>query len=142
MVGLFSSHANELRKAHGHLARNASQDRSKDVLLRSRRKAPPRFSEARSRAIVAGYMDGKTVYELADEHCCHRTTISAVLKRNGIELRLKPSSEEQIRQMIRLYESGLSLAAVGERVHCNPSTVLNHLRRNGIRTRDSHGRSK
>ncbi len=85
--------------------------------------------------VVADYKAGKTVYELAVEHSCHRTTISAVLKRRGVVLRGATPTAEQVTEMIRLYESGLSLAKVGQRFGVHASTVLAHLRNASIPTR-------
>lgn len=45
------------------------------------------LSKSETKAVIQKYKDGATTYELAKEFTCHRTTISAVLKRNGIKLR-------------------------------------------------------
>lgn len=88
---------------------------------------------------MASYRAGKSVYELAAEHSCHRTTISGILKRSGVTMRRKPARETQIREMVRLYESGLSLAKVGERVGFSDGTVHRYLRERGVRMREVHG---
>jgi hypothetical protein len=112
-VGLSSSHANELRKAHRLLRRVVRHDQDAPT-GNARRKAQPRISDEQAHRIAEGYLAGKTVYELAAEFGCHRVTISAILKRQGIALRLQPAAEEEVERMITLYQSGLSLAAVGE----------------------------
>lgn len=141
MVGLFSSHANELRKAHRSLRRVARHDKVTST-CNARRKAQPRISDEQALRVAEGYAAGKTVYDLATEFSCHRVTISAVLKRQGIALRLQPAAEEEVERMIKLYQSGLSLAVVGERIGVNASTVLRHLRDNGVPTRTAHGQAR
>ena len=42
------------------------------------------LSQAEVQAVIQKYEAGSSTYELADEFGCHRSTISAVLKRNGI----------------------------------------------------------
>lgn len=134
LVDLFSSHANELRKAHRHLRRSSYQERSEST-SRTPRKAQPRISSEGADRIVEGYTAGKTVYELADEFKCHRVTVSALLKRRGISLRRASPTEEQALEMVRLYQSGLSLAKVSERFDVHASTVLAQLRKRGVPTR-------
>lgn len=107
---------------------------------RRKRTTQPRLSDETANQIVRAYAAGKTVYELAAEHGCHRVTISATLKRQGIALRRTSPTAAQVDEMIRLYESALSLAMVGERFGTHASTVLARLRKNDVRTRDAHGR--
>jgi len=141
MVGLFSSHANKLRTAHRHVSDDSN--RGQPQATRSgKRKSQPRLSDQKVSEIVAEYEAGKTVYELATTCNCHRVTISAVLKRQGVPLRCTSPTSEQIDEMVRLYESGLSLAKVGQRFAMNASTVLAQLRKMGVRTRDAQGRDR
>lgn len=133
-VGLFSSHANELRKAHRSL-RDASRHSQDTPAGRVRRKAQRRISDEQAQRITEGYAAGKTVYELAAEFGCHRVTISAVLKRQGVTLRHASPTGQQVDEMVRRYEDGSSLARVGDELGFNASTVLTHLRERGVRTR-------
>jgi len=134
LVGLFSSHANELRKAHRSL-RDASRHSQGAPAGRVRRKAQRRISDEQAQRITEGYAAGKTVYELAAEFGCHRVTISAVLKRQGVTLRHASPTGQQVDEMVRRYEDGSSLARVGDELGFNASTVLTHLRERGVRTR-------
>lgn len=133
-MGLFSSHANELRKVHRRLSVKPANDLPQ---ANGNRKptTQPRLSDEKVGQIVASYEAGKTVYELAVEYAYHRVTISAVLKRQGVALRRASPTPAQIDEMVRLYESGLSLARVGEQFAMNASTVLAQLRKRKIRTR-------
>lgn len=136
-MGLFSLHANELRKAHRSLRRASRHGR--DTPAGSvRRKAQRRISYEQAHRIAEGYTAGKTVYKLAAEYSCHRVTISAVLKRRGVVLRLYPATKVDIERMIALYQSGLSLAAaVCKNLGVNASTILRYLRANGVPTRSA-----
>jgi transposase-like protein len=140
-VGLFSSHANELKKAHRHLTTDPACDHPSTTKGR-KRKVQPRFSAEKALQVVAAYETGKTVYELANEYDCHRVTISAALKRQGVALRCTSPTTEQIDEMVRLYGSGLSLAKVGGQLGFNASTVHAQLRNAGIQTRDIHGQNR
>lgn len=85
LVGLFSSHANELRKARRHLSTEPVRELPQANGGR-KRTTQPRLSDEKVNQIVTAYETGKTVYELAAELRCHRVTISAVLKRQGVAL--------------------------------------------------------
>lgn len=134
LVGLLSSHANGLRKAHRFLGRGARPDRA-ETTTSARPRVQPRVSDAQVHRITEGYAPGKTVYELATEFNCHRVTISAVLKRRGVTLRHASPTPEQVNEMVRLYENGFSLAQVGKRLDFNASTVLTQLRSRQVTTR-------
>ena len=136
MVGLFSSHANELRRAHQHLSAERARELPQ-ATSRRKRTTQPRLSDEKIGQIVSAYETGKTVYELAAEYGCHRVTISAVLKRRGVALRRMPPSDEQVTEMIRLYETGLSLTQVGEHLGFSATTVLHRIRAAGRTTRNS-----
>lgn len=133
-VGLFSSNANELRKAHRHLSTEPVRELPKANGGR-KRTTQPRLSDEKVSQIVTAYETGKTVFELAAEYGCHRVTFSAVLKRRGVILRRTSPTAAQIDEMIRLYESGLSLAKVAERFDVHASTVLAQLRKRRVPTR-------
>ncbi|GAB2523805.1 hypothetical protein GCM10027064_21560 [Microbacterium petrolearium] len=135
-VGLFSSHANELRKAHQHLSTERARELPQ-ATSRRKRTTQPRLSDEKIGQIVSAYETGKTVYELAAEYGCHRVTISAILKRRGVALRRMPPSDEQVTEMIRLYETGLSLTQVGEHLGFSATTVLHRIRAAGRTTRNS-----
>lgn len=72
-MDLFSSHANELRKAHRHLSTEPVRELPQANGGR-KRTTQPRLSDEKVSQIVAAYETGKTVYELAAEYDCHRLT--------------------------------------------------------------------
>lgn len=137
-MGLFSSYANELRKAHRHLSTEPVRELPQANGGR-KRTTQPRLSDEKVSQIVAAYKTGKTVYVLAAEYDCHRVTISAVLRRQGVALRRTSPTPEQIDEMVHLYETGYSLAKVGDRLGFNATTVLSQLKMRGVATRDAHG---
>ena len=90
--------------------------------------------------LIAGYKSGPTVYELAVQFGCHRTTVSETLKRNGIKMRRTSLTEAQIKEAIKLYESGLSLVKVGRQIGANGETIRLRLVEQGVKIRDAHER--
>jgi hypothetical protein len=108
----------------------------------------PKFQRARQldaeriQDLIAGYQAGATVYELGDRFGIDRRTVSAILRRHGIDMRQRGLSPSQVDDAIRLYNSGWALARVGEHLRVDPTTVLNQLRKRGIPTRDTHGRPR
>ena len=90
--------------------------------------------------MVIVYKSGLTVYQLAKQFGCHRTTVSQHLKAQGIKIRNRPLSEVQIDEAIRLYESGLSCLKIGKIIGANDTTILKRLRERGVRVRGAHER--
>lgn len=90
----------------------------------------------------ARYEAGATVYELAAEFGCHRTTVAERLKKSGVAMRLQPPSPEAIDSMVHLYLSGLSHLVVGKQLDFCANTVRDCLRGRRIQSRDTHGRDR
>lgn len=62
------------------------------------------LSEIEIQAVCKRYQSGNSVYKLAEDFKCHRSTISAVLKRNGVEVSHKASTKpELVKRVIELY---------------------------------------
>jgi transposase-like protein len=66
-----------------------------------------RLTKAQVIEMAARYEKGATVYELAPDFGCNRTTVAARLKKAGIVMRLQPSSKEVVHEMVSLYQSRL-----------------------------------
>ena len=111
-------------------------ERTGPILQRQRR-----LTKAQVIEMAARYEEGATVYELAADFGCNRTTVAARLKKAGTVMRLQPSSKEVVHEMVRLYQSGLSLADVGRQVGTSAGTVLRYINDHGVKTRDTHGRA-
>jgi DNA-directed RNA polymerase specialized sigma24 family protein len=92
--------------------------------------------------LIAGNQAGATVYELGDRFGDNRRTVSKILHRHDVLMRIRGLSPEQIDEAVRLYEAGWSLARIGERMNVDGTTVLARLRERGVRTRDAQGRGR
>ena len=92
--------------------------------------------------LIADYRSGATVYELGDRFGIERRTVSTILHRNGVPMRRRGLSPEQVDDAIHLYNLGWSLARVGEHLDVAHTTVLTKLREHGIPTRDTHGQPR
>jgi lambda repressor-like predicted transcriptional regulator len=111
------------------LATSASSHRHKQYL------SPSQINE-----LIGAYETGATTKELGELYGIHRTTISAILKRNGVALRFQSLGAKDIALAQELYQSGLSLAKVSSRFSCHPNTVRLALKDHGVQMRDCHWR--
>jgi len=78
--------------------------------------------------MASRYEGGATVYELAAEFGCHRTTVATRLKKAGIVMRGKSPTSEDIESMVKLNSSGLLPMEVGKQLGFCANTVRNCLR--------------
>jgi lambda repressor-like predicted transcriptional regulator len=101
-----------------------------------------RLTKAELVEMAAKYQAGATVYELATEFDCHRTTVAARLKNAGITMRLQSPTPEAIDSMVLLYATGLSCQEVGKQLGFCANTVRNCLQERLIRARDTHERDR
>jgi transposase-like protein len=110
--------------------------------------SPPRIrhkvhlTESQMQDLVASYLCGSTILELAAQHDICRTTISKYLKQRGVVIRLRSLGTNDVALAISLYGSGLSVAKVAERIDCAPNTVRSELLAAGVEMRDTHGRNR
>jgi DNA-directed RNA polymerase specialized sigma24 family protein len=86
------------------------------------------------------YTSGKPMTELAERFGIHRTTVTAVLRRLGVEPRQFGLNEEQVAEACRLYPEGWSLARLAERYDVSDMTVRRYLHLAGIVMRSPHER--
>ena len=96
------------------------------------------LSEAEIRTIILKYQQGRSTYELAKEYNCHRSTISRVLKDNGIEVTKKISSKPALIEMIlQMYSEWYKPQEIGEALGISAPTVLRILHQNKVYVRKS-----
>lgn len=128
----------------GHLERQTlgAITSSDYQLLGPIRQRQSRLTEAQMSEMAARYKGGATVYELAAEFRCHRTTVSERLKKAGISMRGRSPTSEDIDTMMHLYASGHSLLEVGKQLGFCANSVASCLEKRGIQVRDTHGRSR
>lgn len=92
------------------------------------------LSQAEVQAVIQKYEAGASTYELADEFGCHRSTISAVLKRNGIVVTKR---KVDIAVAIQMYESGKTTTEIAKFFDTNGSVISKTLRQNNVKMRKS-----
>lgn len=92
------------------------------------------LSQIEIQAVIQKYEAGASTYELADEFGCHRSTISAVLKRNGIVVTKR---KVDIATAIQMYESGKTSTEIAKFFDTNGSIISKTLRANGVKMRKS-----
>jgi hypothetical protein len=78
--------------------------------------------------------------ELDERFGIHRTTVTAVLQRLGVELRQFGLSDEQVDEACRLYPEGWSLARLAQRNDVTDMTVRPYLLLAGVVMRSPHER--
>ena len=93
-----------------------------------------RLTSREVESLVASYLDGERIKDLARTYNIHRTTVVAYIPRDGVPLYSGWTSEttEEAREM---YDSGLTVAQVAERLERPASTVGRHLREAGVAMR-------
>jgi hypothetical protein len=92
--------------------------------------------------VVRRYQAGAQMSYLAQHYQIHRRTVSAILKRHGVEPRRPELSSEQIQHAVLMYAQGNSLAVIGSKLSVDPGTVHARLREQGVVMRDTHGRAR
>jgi len=130
-VALSTADSNKwLLLKEGHLERQTPEviTSSDYQLLGPIRQQQRRLTKAQAVGMAAKYEAGATVYELAAEFGCHRTTVAERLKKAGIVLRGQSPTPEIIDSMVLLCVSGLSFQEVGNQLGFCANTVRNCLR--------------
>jgi hypothetical protein len=49
-----------------------------------------RLDPTEEQRVIEAYLSGKTVYEVGEQFKIHRTTVSAIMRRQGVTLRRQP----------------------------------------------------
>ncbi|MCW2939095.1 MAG: hypothetical protein JWN00_2080 [Actinomycetia bacterium] len=97
------------------------------------------LDDLRVQKLIAGYKAGATVYELGDQFGIDRKTVSKILHRHKVPMRMGGLSPEQVDEAVRLYEGGWSLAKVGKRLGVDAHTVRSRLLERGVGMRGTAG---
>ena len=94
------------------------------------------FSEKEVAEMIRRYKTGETVYELAAAFGCHRSTVSAVLKRNGVVVTLVKSEKMfDPTEAAALYEDGMKSKEIGKRFGVSEQTIRDCLKKQGVKMR-------
>lgn len=97
-----------------------------------------RFSDKEISEMIQRYRTGDNVYELAKAFGCHRSTISSVLRRNGVKVTTVKS--EKIFDPVKvaeLYKSGMKSKEIAEKYGVGEQTIRDSLKNQGIKMRKS-----
>jgi hypothetical protein len=108
-----------------------------------RAKGPGRakqLQEEQAQKLIAAYEAGATVYQLGRQFGIARQTVSKILHRHGVIMRMAGLTPSQIEEAARLYEGDWSLAQVGMHMEVSSDTVRLRLLERGVRMRPRPGR--
>jgi transposase len=111
----------------------SSQRRGQDAQRSGQRQH--RLSQAEIAELIVAYHQGQSIRQLARRFKVHRTTVTALLRRQGIELRQAGLAPAAIPAAASLYGQGWSLARLGERFGVDAATVWRALRAAGVEMR-------
>jgi hypothetical protein len=90
--------------------------------------------------LIAAYQAGTNVYKLGNRFGITRQTVSAILKRHGVQTRKRGLTEEEIGEAVRLYGQGWSLTRIGQHYGVDSRTVRSRLLERGVRARGPYQR--
>ena len=85
--------------------------------------------------LIKEYERGVMVKELAERFGVHRVTVTALLQRQGVEIRKTGLVPEVIPVVARMYSQGWSCARLGDLFDVDASTVWRALRATGLTMR-------
>ena len=94
--------------------------------------------------LVASYLDGTTIKELAQQFEVHRDTVFEHVRRQGLPFRRNVYArltDQQIAEAVKMYQSGMSLRAVGRQLKVSADTARKVLVEAGVTLRSRSGRS-
>jgi len=106
-----------------------------------RRSVQRRLSSAAVDALVAAYMSGRSLPDIAVEFGIHRRTVAKHLEERGVARRqhARKMADAEVELAIHHYETGASLAAVAAVFHVDRETVRRELSRAGVTIRPRRG---
>jgi len=99
-----------------------------------------RLTEAQAAKLVTGYSEHVPVNELAGRFRLSRQTVSAILRRRGVELHQLGLSPSEAAEAARLYRHGWSLAKLARKFGVDGMTVRRYLLVEGVVMRGPNDR--
>jgi DNA-binding transcriptional regulator LsrR (DeoR family) len=109
---------------------------------RAARQTQVRLDSHQANELAMAYRAGGATTELAERFGIHRTTVTAILERLGVEPRTLGLSDKQVVEACRLYPDGWSLAQLAERYNVTDMTVRRYLVLSGVVMRSPHERRR
>ena len=86
--------------------------------------------------VISEYKEGKTTYELAERFGCHRQTISATLKKHGVEVdKCKARKKLDTDVVVAMYAEMRTTEEIAGHFGVSSYTVNRCLRENGVKIR-------
>jgi len=87
--------------------------------------------------LIALYLEGQSVAQLAQEWNIHRTTVMDHLKRSDVPTRphKRKMNDEQVTRAAEFYRAGDSLAKLSHRYNVDPQTVSRELKKTDVTIR-------
>jgi hypothetical protein len=82
--------------------------------------------------LIKAYEQQETIKALAQRFDIHRVTVSALLRRHGVELRQTGLAPDEVDAAMHLYRQGWSLARLGTKFGVDSTTVWRALRVVGV----------
>jgi DNA-binding NarL/FixJ family response regulator len=98
-----------------------------------------RLSPQEITSVCDAYRGGASLIDLARQFSVDRNTVAHHLTRQGVELRWKGLTPEEVQTAAHLYGCGWSLAGVAEQLDCSSSTIWRALRKLSYPMRNNHG---
>lgn len=96
------------------------------------------LSDDEIRQIAQRYSEGASVYELAREFDCHRSTISRCLKKQGITVSNKVTDRPAlVERVLQMYADGMHAKEIASKIGITPKSVSKILHDNDVRIRHS-----
>jgi len=143
--GLVSSYLNHVhtgQRLYELLATTRSEAERPTLRAVVTRVAPrtKRLTSDEAADLCRQYLAGRAAFELARDFGIHPTTVTATLKRAGVEIRQRGLTPEQIDDAEKLYRDGQSLARIGQHFGVDHGTVWHQLKKRGVKMRDTRGR--
>lgn len=85
--------------------------------------------------IVQRYRSGESTTKLSVEYGVSRSSVAALLRKQGVALRGQAMTHEAIDRAVALYRQGLTIREVADKVDYSDSTVRSALRSKGVSMR-------
>ena len=90
------------------------------------------------RQITQRYSEGASIYELARDFDCHRSTISRHLRRQGITVSNKVTDRPAlVKRVLQMYSDGMHAKDIASLIGITPKSVSKILHDNDVRIRHS-----
>ena len=97
-----------------------------------------RFSNKEISEMIQRYESGESIYKLAKAFGCHRSTISSVLKRNGVKVTATKSEKVfDPLKVVELYKSGMKSKEIAKLYGVCEQTIRDCLKKQGVKIRKS-----